>query len=90
MKKIILASYVLLSATALTAQTPPLIDSTDVQGLSDLGFQIAVQANGGNDLIKGVPNGIVNGVIGTIVGLIYAAIHRAVEKKRLRKKGLLK
>lgn len=62
------------------------IDSASLQQIGDLGFQVAVMANNGNELIKGVPNGFLHSVGALLLGFII----RAIEKRRLRKKGKLK
>jgi hypothetical protein len=63
----------------------PVIDSTTIQQIGDIGLDIAVNANGGNDLIKGVPNVFIHSIGALILGLFI----RFFEKRRLRKRGKL-
>lgn len=70
MKKILLASYILVSATCLVAQNPPLVDSTDVQVVGGIIFDAAVTANDGKDLIKGVDNLYTGGFIASVIAFV--------------------
>lgn len=61
-----------------------MIDSTAVQQLVNIGFQIA--ENSHTNLIPNVSNNITSSIITIFVGVLI----RFWEKRRLRKKGMLR
>ena len=61
-----------------------MIDSTQIQELVNLGLQVA--QNNNNTIIPNVSNNITTSLITIAVGIII----RFFEKRRLRKKGMLR
>ena len=61
-----------------------MIDSTQIQEIVNVGLQVAENTN--TNLIPNVPNNITSTIITVIVGLVI----RFFEKRRLRKKGILR
>lgn len=61
-----------------------MIDSTQIQEIVNVGLQVAENTN--TNLIPNVPNNITSTIITIVVGLVI----RFFEKRRLRKKGMLR